>query len=253
MKSLIRQAFLAASNGFSPDRVVADPELDASFIARCNAVGLSLPVRDLNLALLNARKSGALAGLPRARSTSFPDEEEYRFAAEVAARFMQKRFGESLDCIVADPRLVVDFDAASTAIVPGYLPLRYRWAALNLRKRKRLQPELATQLLTFKTVELGRLDRIDVTSIPRAPGLYMFLSSTHVLYVGEAGDLRHRIEKHLDHSDNKGLARWLWQHGITEIHLELTVLPDDTGKRSRRAIEREMIKMRQPMFNVQGL
>jgi excinuclease UvrABC nuclease subunit len=45
-----------------------------------------------------------------------------------------------------------------------------------------------------------------------------------VLYVGEAINLRKRLRKHLDHSDNKGLARWLWENGATDLHLKIHVL-----------------------------
>ena len=80
----------------------------------------------------------------------------------------------------------------------------------------------------------------------------MFFSSRGALYIGESTNLRKRIEKHLEHSDNKGLAQWLWEHGADDLHLEFHVLPDSTTTRTRRALEAELIESRRPEFNVKG-
>jgi excinuclease UvrABC nuclease subunit len=80
--------------------------------------------------------------------------------------------------------------------------------------------------------------------------LYLFLQSRGVLYIGECQNLRKRIGKHLDHSDNKGLAHWLWEHGTQDMHLEYHVLPAGTAARIRKALEAELIGSRKPVFNV---
>jgi hypothetical protein len=69
--------------------------------------------------------------------------------------------------------------------------------------------------------------------------------------VGEAESLRNRIGKHLDHSDNKGFARWMWEQGIDQLFLELQVLDSSISQKVRRALERELIRSRNPHFNIQ--
>src|ERR1700683_2824850 len=88
--------------------------------------------------------------------------------------------------------------------------------------------------------------------LPRRQGLYIFYDGDQALYVGECKNLRKRLSKHLEHSDIKGLARWLWQHGVSDLHLEFHVLPEDTKTRVRKALETELIASRMPTFNVQG-
>src|SRR5690242_6001759 len=105
MNSILATALDAASEGYSADRVVAEPELNARFISECRSLGLVAGVAEINRALLNLRKSGALSGRRRSRPTSFTDEAEYRFAAEMAVRFLERRDGVSLDEIVCDPEL----------------------------------------------------------------------------------------------------------------------------------------------------
>jgi predicted GIY-YIG superfamily endonuclease len=251
LTSSIEVAFRDVRDGWSPDRVVADPELNRRFLLRCREFNESASDRVLNLRLLNLRKAGGLTAGERSRATTFANIEDYRFASEIAARFLERREQLSLDTIICDPVLAAEFDAIAGQISPGYSPLQYRWAALNLRKSKRLRPEALRHLMSLQAVSLGRLEEIDFDRLPRVQGLYIFYSAAETLYVGEAQNLRRRIEKHLDHSDNKGLARWFWENGMTNVFLEFTELPEATSKMARRAAERELIQSRRPTFNIQ--
>jgi hypothetical protein len=61
MKDEIVEAFRQASHGFSPDRVVADPDLNRTDLSECNRLGLDAAT--LDRPLLNLRKRGALRGV----------------------------------------------------------------------------------------------------------------------------------------------------------------------------------------------
>ncbi len=249
MKSKVIAAFDAASQGFSPDRVVVDPSLNAAFLGECVRLGLAAASTTLNRALLNLRKQGQLSGR-KSRRTSFPNEDDYRFAAEMAVRFLERRDGVSLDDIICDPALTAEFDALAARICPGHTPLQYRWAALNLRKSRKLEPELLAKVARPTNVLAFLVEQTDPTAIPSEQGLYLFYSTAKALYVGESENLRSRITKHLDHSDNKGLAQWMWEHGSESLHLEIQILDRATPTRVRRALELELIRSRNPLFNV---
>lgn len=250
MKTELRQALDAACDGFSSDRVLADPTLNARFLSECLRLGLTADAKTLNKALLNARKGGGFENRPRPKKTSFPDLGDYRFASEVAVRFLELRHSVSLDDIICDPELVAVFDRIASEISPDYSSLKYRWAALNLRKSRQLRPEIGSRLVSFEEVRLGRLEDVDIAIVPPKHGLYIFYSPTDTLYVGESENLKKRLRKHLDHSDNKGLARWLWANGDTDVHLEVRIFAEPVPTRHRRAIETELIASRQPIFNV---
>jgi len=254
MKAQVRDAFLTVRDRYPPDRVVADPQLNQAFISKCRRMGLADSIKALNQKLLNLRKGGDLKGLPRSVRTSFRNEEEYRFASEIAARHLERQKNVTVDEIICDPELVREFDSIAADLAPAFSPFQYRWAALNLRKAKRLKPELLSRVAPAQTVSLGLVTQLDVVSISSKQGLYVFYDpeSRQTLYVGEAANLRKRLEKHLDHSDNKSLARWLWEHGFEKLYLELHLLPEVTPTRVRRALESELIESRRPVFNVQG-
>jgi len=250
MTDILVQAFDAVSDGYSSDRVVADPRFNQRFIAECRRRGLQDAIADLNRALLNLRKRGALAGRARAKRTHLPDAEEYRFAAEIAARFLERRDEISLDQIICDPDRAAEFDEVAQRIAPGYSPIQYRWAALALRKAKKLEPELVARIAPPIQVINLRVSEIAAEELPVSQGLYLFFAADQLLYVGETENLRKRLKKHLEHSDNKGLARWIWEFGIEKLHLEMQILEAKTETRVRRALELELIRSRQPIFNI---
>ena len=237
-------------DGFSPDRIVADPELNARFVAACRERGLQDSVERLNAALLNLRKSGALQGIKVSKRTSFANEEEYRFAAEVAVRYLETRYAVTLDQIICSPDFAAQFDAIAARIAPGHSSLPYRWAALYLRKTRCLRPEAIAHAVTLKSVELGLASEVHPEELPAEQGIYIFYCPIETLYIGETANLRKRIAKHLDHSDNRELAHWFWENGIGQVHLEVRFLPMDTPTRVRKAMETELIRSRRPRFNI---
>jgi predicted GIY-YIG superfamily endonuclease len=247
---LIITAFLAIHGGYSADRVVVDPELNRQFLAQCTELGLSEKPAVLNQRLLGARKAGHLQGIRTTRRTSFPLEDQYRHASEIAARYLEKRDNVTLDDILCDPARATQFDQIATEIMPGFKPVEYRWAALNLRKANRLKPELMSHVVRPVTVKLGPVDRLDILQVPTEQGLYLFYSGNETLYVGEASNLRRRIEKHLARSDNRALAGWFENHGIKNVTLEVQQLPKATSKKVRRALESELIVSRHSRFNI---
>src|SRR5215204_5880779 len=109
MRETVRDAFLAVRAGRSPDVVIADPDLNEEFLRECRARGLSDPPVVLNQCLLNPRKSSDLKDL-KSRRVVLTDQENYRFASEIAVRFLERRDQLTLDQILCDPARASDFD-----------------------------------------------------------------------------------------------------------------------------------------------
>ncbi len=251
MKKAIIEAFHEIRGEKSPDVVIANPELNRLFLAACRRRELSFPDEALNRELLNARKAGYLKGIKSKREV-IANQDQFRFASEIAVRFLERRDGVTLDQILCDPQRASEFDKIAAEIAPGFTAFEYRWAALALRKTRKLKPELIAKVLEKIVIERHRVATIDLELVPNQQGIYMFHDSKNTLYVGEAISLYKRVKKHLDHSDNKGLAYWLWQHGDGDLHLEVHILPKESATRARKALESEMIISRRPMFNVAG-
>jgi len=251
MRETLREAFLAIRGERSPDVVVADPELNEQFLHECQVRGLAYPAGQLNLALLNLRKSSELQGI-KSKRTIVKNQEDFRFASEIAVRFLERRDQVSLDQILCDPKQAAEFDRIASGLAPGFSAFQYRWAALSLRKRKRLRPEVLGKVIQAESVIARHAKDVKPEDLPVQPGLYLFSGPDGVLYVGECQNLRKRLGKHLDHSDNRSLARWLWAHGTTDLRIESHVLPAGVSARVRKAMEAELIQSRKPLFNVAG-
>jgi site-specific DNA-methyltransferase (adenine-specific) len=254
MKAQVLQAFLRTRDGYSPDAVIANPRLNAQFLAAYRELRAEGTDFEVNHCLYNLRKSGALEDYPTTRRVRVANRDEYEFAAEIAARFLERRHNTTLDRVICDPALVQELDRLAQELAPGFSPFDYRFAALGLRKKRRLRPEVAPHLLHAIRVESFRVADLDLDAIPRSQGIYLFYyRGGGLLYIGEALNLRDRIRKHLDHSDRRELAHWLWEHGIDDLYVEIHVLPDGTTNAGRKALELDLVRSRSPRFNILGI
>jgi len=179
--------------GYSLDRMIADPQLNAHLIDGCTERGLPGDAITWNLTLFRLRKSGAFADLPTTRRTeySWDDCDEYLFASEIAWREMIDDGCDSLDYILCDPHLSQKFDKRAESWAPGFSPLEYRWAALKLRKNAKLVRNRA-QLLT--SARLSR--KLSIDKLPNDPGVYVLASEKdELIYAGEASNLHDRVAR----------------------------------------------------------
>ena len=229
MKDIVLAAFLETRNGFSADKVIADPALNATFIAACHQRGTTASPSELNRCLYNLRKVRALEDHPTTKRIRLKNQDSYRFAAEIAARYLEQKEKTTLDRIICDPSLAAEFDRLAQAIVPGFSGFEYRFTALSLRKRRGLRPEIVSRVMAATQVTVFPVASLDINQIPRSQGIYIFFFKNEGnLYLGEARNLRERLRKHLEHSDRKELARWLWDRGSSDLFVEIHVLPDET-------------------------
>ena len=255
LREVVREAFLTARDGWSTDEVLLNDALNRRFLDECRK---RLPEADpthCNWALLNLRKSGALRGV-RTTKRRHDRHDDYWHAAEIAARFLQDKYELSIDRVLCCPQLREEFDRVARSVAPDVEPYRLRKAALGLRKARRLRPELVVRIadwdrrvLTFPAEQVVKNPDL----VPEAPGVYIFRDRTGYLYIGESSDLRRRVAKHLDHSDRKSLARYLWKNGLAGVTVEVHAF-DPTSKAKerlvRRAYESELIRSRKPRFNI---
>ncbi|MCK5641721.1 MAG: toxin-antitoxin system HicB family antitoxin, partial [Gammaproteobacteria bacterium] len=177
----IMQAFIEVREGFSQDKVVADPALNRKFLRRCRELGLSGTDYDLNWKLLNLRKSSKLSNLSSAvktkRYTVGKIVDEFEYASELAVRFLQNEKGVSLDQIICNPEFAEEFDEYAARLAPGFSPLQYRWSAFGLRKAGRLGKKQNKLDKQSDWQDIGNVSSLRLQKIPKGSGLYLFSSS----------------------------------------------------------------------------
>jgi hypothetical protein len=106
-------------------------------------------------------------------------------------RVLQRTRGVTLDRILCDPRLRLEFDHHAMKLVDERSALKLRWAGLNLRKTHNLKPlqDIETATL-YDLVSAGPVRRVDLSKLPDYEGTYVFYEGSRPIYAGETEHLR---------------------------------------------------------------
>ncbi|MBI3467539.1 MAG: toxin-antitoxin system HicB family antitoxin [Planctomycetes bacterium] len=206
---IIAQAYRSVFDGYSVDRVVVDPAINESFLAECRKLGLTDSDYAINHALLDIRKSKKLI-LPEAtKRTEFRDYDDYKFASEIAVRLLQRTDGVTLDQVLCDRLLAAKFDRIAKEMAPKQPTLKLRWAALNLRKTRRLRPLKKSSAIEVDFLSAGPFRLVRPIELPTTPGVYSLYDQNRPLFAGETENLQHRVQLHREGT----MPDWL---GLTE-------------------------------------
>jgi site-specific DNA-methyltransferase (adenine-specific) len=207
MERGITAAYLSAHDGFSTDRVIADPQLNEQFVDQCRQLGLPGSPRVWNHTLLRLRKRSGGTDLKSTRSfsISFNDCEPFLFASEIAWKeLIQEERATSLDEILCDPFLAARFDEIAAEFAPGFTSLQYRWGALRLRKFAVVARHEAQTIRQANAVpkKIGRrlsIEDLAADRVPATSGVYLLSNQDQrTLYIGCALDIKRRLLELLD-------------------------------------------------------
>jgi site-specific DNA-methyltransferase (adenine-specific) len=239
------EAFRQTHDGFSADRVVADPQLNQAFVGACQRIGLVGDARTWNMLLFRLRKAGRLAEIETERRTSYSweDCDPYLFASEIAWQsHLNDQSAQSLDEILCSPQLATQFDAIAKRLAPGYQSLDYRWAALKLRKQAKYARTRAAVLTPPARLGQSRpLAEVDANQLPSSPGLYVMSEDRNrKLYVGETLDLRRRLKFNAK-------QRKAWEEFADSIRVQ--ILPLDDHAAGILAWQSCLVKKLKPRLN----
>ena len=232
---VVKQAFDAVHDGWSSDEVLVRDDLNNAFVTHCRSRLPDADEAELNWMLLNLRKTGQLdADVTKQKTLR---HEDYAHAAEIAARQMYDEHQLSIDRVLCDPDLRREFDRIAHSVTPDVSAYQLRKAALSLRKARQLRPELVArvadwkkQVITLSAQEISN----DPKRVPDTPGIYLFRDASGYLYIGESENLRARVTKHLDQSDRKSLAQYLWREGGEGVTVELHAFDPDYWRPPQR-------------------
>lgn len=267
LEALVVSSFTSTHDGWSTDEVLLNDDLRASFVEHCKfleksaaSVGNEASSEDADRycrALLHVRKRGGK--LPPATRRSKTNSEKMEAAlpvAEIAARRLSDELGMHTDGILMNSQARSLFDEVCESVWPEGPKLVVRRAALRLRKTRKLEPELLKRVTDWKVdISDATLDELsrDPQRVPQAAGIYIFRDATGYLYIGQASNLRSRLETHLRDSDRVALAQYLREHTSSRITVELHAFGASSPAndlRIRRAYESELIRTRRPKLNL---
>jgi site-specific DNA-methyltransferase (adenine-specific) len=229
------EAFFTTRNGFSVDRIIADPELNEEFVRECTRLGLPGEAAEWNQRLMNLRKAGHL-NVPSSSRTKYgwtsAEFYRYKFACEIAIQRFVKESGATLDHVLCDPCLARAFDQYVLSMLPDEpkpSSLKIRWFAFRIRKNADRISQDAAKL--NKDIPLARHPEspfaVDISRVPAVRGLYWLSGENRALYVGETDNLRERLEFQFGHKkfDFWGIPRHKLQLRFRPVEAPLPDLP----------------------------
>ncbi len=236
--AVVRAAWGSLYRPLPEDHVVSHPQVNQEFLARCRALGAGVPDRELNHALLNARKAGFMTGCARETVEQLDPETADRIshACELAGRYVQLQVAArrgaqpSIDRILCDPHLREMFDEAAQTMLPapviadesrqaylmrlGLIRLR-KLGSARARRRVEESPSLGS-----RSVDVGRFNP---ESVPNEPGIYEVRTDDEHLFVGSTVDLRRRLRAHWE-AGGGGFIPAAWRR-LTASSLRIVVMP----------------------------
>ena len=248
---LIR-AYESVYDGYSLDRVLADPELGSALLRKCHEVGLPGTPKDWNHVLLRLRKAGKLI-FPTSKRTEFSwaDYDEFLFASEIAWSEMKDH--GTLDDILCDPELADKFDRIARSLAPGFTSLHYRWGALTLRKTSKTARVRSEFFTTLSLDEFESRQQLrswkDEGNISNSPGLYLITgrSRQNITYVGSALNLQKRLSKQF-----ADVQLDEWEKNRAAKFISFLRKPDVTDPIDLLSMQKRLIHLAKPTFNVLG-
>jgi len=242
------EAFRRACGGYSADRVMADPKLQAAFVEHCRALKVPGDAHTWNSSLFRLRKAGKLKGVPTTLTTelAWTECEQFAYAAEIAlAKTTAAHAHVGLDELLCDPALAAEFDKTAMKYGGGKKAFEYRWTALKLRKEAK---QLRVRADELRKVEPAFTTPIRVAGkrweklIPKTAGLYLILNSEgDRLYVGATTDLRSRLLKQLSPARLRSYDR--------SGDIRVAIWPIDRSWTDLLALQHRLVAQSRPLLN----
>jgi site-specific DNA-methyltransferase (adenine-specific) len=249
-KEHLIRAYESVFDGYSLDRVLADPTLSSALERKCREIGLPGTPRDWNHLLMGLRKAGKLQlGVEKRTEFALADFDEFLFASEIAWSEMSTH--GTLDDILCDPDLAEEFDEKARRLAPGFTSLQYRWGALTLRKKAKVARVRSEFFPTLSPSEFTVSQAIrtwdDQKDLSNSPGLYLITAAKRsvVQYVGSALNLLKRLSKQFA-ADRSQLDEWESRDAKL---IWLLRKPEVTDPIDLLSMQRRLIQLTNPKLN----
>lgn len=207
-KRVVIEAFSKAGNGYPPDYLLCNKEMNEKFVTLCLSKGIGGNAYIWNRYLLRLRKAGKLPkSTKKPRRVTSEQLDQYGFASEVAWRLLAIDYRRTLDDILSSPEFADEFDRLATEFGPAdskVTSFEYRRAALSIRKRSHIARDTAAQKFARWMKKSSKMNRIaigDSLQVLEQPGVFVLCSGDVGFFAGESANMRSRVELALE-NDN---------------------------------------------------
>ena len=253
--SIIVKAFAEVHNGYSIDRTLADPQLAARYVERCQQLGIDAPHAALCRRLLRLRKEG---GFPvKTTRVDKRDLHPFLIPAELAFAKLTYRYDASYDDLLADPNVGKAFDEYVAMVGRSGDVVAYRLAALHLRKNVRSRRKADAKQLAHLDISKvkthwhtpGHLSDIRPDTVPDSQGVFSLREPDRYLFLSQSESLRSAVGMFQDAHVLASIGNHFWSPSPDKITVAF-VRPEDVRGWSLRLFEFKAIETYRPIFNM---
>jgi len=250
----IVKAFAEIHDGYSVDRTLADPQLAARFVKRCQQLGIDATHAAICRRLLRLRKAGGLSV-----KTTRQDKRNlhpFLIPAELAFAKLMYRYDASYDDLLADPDLGKAFDENVAKIARSGDVVAYRLAALHLRKNVWSRRNSDVKQLAHLDISkvkahwhtVGHLSDVRL-DVPDSEGVFSLREPDRYLFLSQSENLRSDIGIFQNADVLASVGNHFWSPSPDKITVDF-VRPEDVRGVSLRLFESKAIETYQPIFNM---
>jgi site-specific DNA-methyltransferase (adenine-specific) len=253
--SIIVNAFAEIHNGYSVDRTLADPQLAARYVKRCQKLGVGAQHAAICRRLLRLRKAG---GFPV--KTTREDKRNlhpFLIPAELAFVKLTYRYDASYDDLLADPEVGKAFDENVVKVGGSGDVVDYRLAALHLRKNVRSRRKADADQLAHLDISKvkprwhtpGHLSDFRLDAVPDSEGVFALREPDRYLFLSQSENLRSDVGIFQDAEILASVGNHFWSPSPDKITVDF-VRPVDVRGVSLRLFGFKAIETYQPIFNM---
>ncbi len=253
--SIIVKAFAEIHNGYSVDRTLADPQLAARYVKRCQQLGIDARHAAICRRLLCLRKAG---GFPvKTTREEKPDLHPFLIPAELAFAKLTYRYDASYDDLLADPEVGKAFDENVAQFGRSGNVIAYRLAALHLRKNVRSRRKADVEKLAHLDISKvspnwhtpGHLSDVRLDAVPDTKGVFSLREPGRYLFLSKSENLRSDVGIFRNVDVLASVGNHFWSPSPDKITVDF-VRPVDVQGVSLRLFEFKAIETYQPILNM---
>jgi hypothetical protein len=259
---LIARSFEKTRDGLPPDALLWDSNLLKRFVNACKDYDLSFSppslLRRLLCILKNPKKYSSLGIVlrPTTKKETYPSVlAEHAPVVEFSLVRLRYRYGASIDEILIDPVMGEEFEKMANEFLPGLSSIVLRQTALTLRKtrflpkgRQRELTRLRASRLESQWSPFQSLAAVDISAIPKTPGIVEVREARRELYVSRNDDLHGVMRILAERQAISIMGSPFWHPNSNEI--EARFIPEtSTNPAMLEQWELKLLAEQKPIFN----
>jgi hypothetical protein len=238
------------------DRLLADPQLAMRFVQAAKKLGVDAPPALIKRRLMRLGKIGGRLPKATEKDPKPSINDRNAFAIEYGVVRIAHLYGATVDDILCEDYLGLEYQKIVESLAPGYAPQIYRLGALYLRKTRNLKSAKKDAIRSLDPceieaswVDLGSVNEVKESTLATiGPGILDLDEPGRSLYIAKTDSVADLASTFLDPQLWDAIGNHFWHPNMERIHMK--VLPQAKIQEQATSWELRLIQTLEPVFNI---